>query len=321
MKIRNLVTDSIVIVLGICAVLSGTVSAATQGFDDPVIGEKGYHLGAYGDGAFWVTDGATNSMFIVSDEGVVVVDAPLSYAKYLPTAIAEVTDKSVTHFIYSHYHKDHTGGANLFGEDVTYIGHTLTKQELLRVQDANRPVPSVVFDDTYTLVVGNQRIELAYHGLNHTPGNISIYLPKQKVLMLVDIVYPAVVPFADMGIAAHVPGYYSVIEDVLEYEFETFQGGHLGRPGTRAEFKVAREYVLDVRTSARTVLGVVQPPIPFGLMKNPIENPYHPFAAYLDAASAACTEIVAQKWNGRLKGISSFTQRHCWTSILELIVD
>lgn len=321
MTFRHIIVSCLGIAIGIFTVLAGPVSAAEQDFDDPIIGEKGYYVGTYGDDAYWVSDGASNSMFIVYEEGVVVVDAPSSYANHLPAAIAEVTDKPVTHFIYSHYHKDHTGGAGMFGRDVTYIGHTLTKEELLRVRDPNRPVPSVVFDDTYTLTVGDQRVELAYHGLNHTPGNISIFLPKQKVLMLVDIVYPAVVPFADLGIAAHVPGYYKIIEAVLEYEFDSFQGGHLGRPGTREEFNVAREYVLDLRASAHAALGIIQPPVSVDPLKNPIENPYHPFAAYLDAASAACAEIVTQKWGDRLKGTASFTQRHCWTSILESIVD
>jgi glyoxylase-like metal-dependent hydrolase (beta-lactamase superfamily II) len=295
--------------------------AEAQTFENPTIGEKGYHVGTYGDGAYWVTEGGTNSMFVVSDEGVIVVDAPPSFAQKLPAAIAEVTDKPVTHFIYSHYHKDHTGGAGVFGGDVTYIGHSLTAKELQRVGDPNRPVPSVTFDDKYSLKVGNQEIELAYGGLNHTPGNTLIYLPSQQVLMLVDIIYPAVVPFARLGIAAHVPGYYDVIETALEYDFKFFQGGHLARPGTREEFELSRQYVLDLRNSAYAALAITTPPVQFFLPNNPIKDPYHAFAAFFDAASAACTEIVNQKWAGRLKGIGSFTQSHCWTAILEANVD
>jgi hypothetical protein len=41
--------------------------------------------------------------------------------------------------------------------------------------------------DRLTLEVG-ERIELAWHGANHSPDNIIIHLPDHDTLMLVDIV-------------------------------------------------------------------------------------------------------------------------------------
>jgi len=305
----------------LAALFAWQVNAAEGTFEPPVIGAEGYHVGSYGDGAYWVSDGVTNSMFVVTKDGVVVVDAPPSYGAKLPAAIAKITDKPVTHFIYSHYHKDHTGAAGVFGDDVTYIGHAQTAAELQRVGDESRPVPSVTFDEEHALKVGNQRIELAYSGLNHTPGNIIIYLPRQQILMLVDTIYPAVVPFASLGIAAHVPGYYGVIEKAMEYDFKVFQGGLLGRPGTRAEFEVSREYVLDLRNSVYAALKVTQPPLAFAQQNNPITDPYYALDAYLEAAAGACAEIVEQRWAGRLAGTRSFTRSHCWTAVLETITD
>jgi len=166
---------------------SGFAFAAGQTIENPVIGEKGYHVGSYGNGAYWITNGLYNSMFIVSDEGVIVVDAPPSYADKIPAAIKEVTDLPVKYFVYSHHHNDHTGGSAVFGNEVIRVGHELTAQELRRKADPTRPVPTVTFSDTYTLELGNQRVELAYPGLQHSPGNIFVYLPTQKVLMMVDV--------------------------------------------------------------------------------------------------------------------------------------
>jgi glyoxylase-like metal-dependent hydrolase (beta-lactamase superfamily II) len=45
-------------------------------------------------------------MFLVTDEGVVAVDAPPSTGQNYLKAIAEVTDKPITHVIYSHAHLD-----------------------------------------------------------------------------------------------------------------------------------------------------------------------------------------------------------------------
>ena len=204
-----------------------SVNAAEQSIEEPVIGEKGYYVGSYGGGAYWVTDGLYNSMFVVSEEGIIVIDAPGPYADKLPDAIREVTDKPVKYFIYSHHHQDHTGGSGVFGDDVIRVGHELTAQELRRKNDPNRPVPTITFSDTYTVELGNQRIELSYPGLQHSPGNSFVYLPKQKVLMLVDVLYPGWVPFKDFAVAASVPGYFHVFDQAKEYDFDYFQGGHV----------------------------------------------------------------------------------------------
>ena len=42
----------------------------------------------------------------------------------------------------------------------------------------------MTFEDCYTLTVGGQTLELAFHGPNHTPDNIFIWAPGQQTLML-----------------------------------------------------------------------------------------------------------------------------------------
>src|SRR5215217_5328107 len=54
---------------------------------------KGYRLQDLGGGLYMVTDNAYQSMFLVYDRGVVVVDAPQTLAAHIPQAIAEVTDR------------------------------------------------------------------------------------------------------------------------------------------------------------------------------------------------------------------------------------
>jgi len=58
-----------------------------------------------------VTDDAYNIMSLVTDKGVVAVDAPPSLGQKYLKAIAEVTSKPVNYLIYSHAHIDHIGAA------------------------------------------------------------------------------------------------------------------------------------------------------------------------------------------------------------------
>jgi glyoxylase-like metal-dependent hydrolase (beta-lactamase superfamily II) len=70
-----------------------------------------------------------------------------------------VTDKPVTHLIYSHSHKDPIGGAGKVvasvgaGGNVVIIAHEETKKLLAVVKDSERPLPTVTFSDRYTLKV------------------------------------------------------------------------------------------------------------------------------------------------------------------------
>jgi glyoxylase-like metal-dependent hydrolase (beta-lactamase superfamily II) len=76
---------------------------------------KGYRLQDLGHGLYMITDNIYQSMFLVYDRGVVVIDTPTDYATKIPQAIAEVTTKPITHVIYSHSHIDHIGGTKSLG--------------------------------------------------------------------------------------------------------------------------------------------------------------------------------------------------------------
>src|SRR6478735_1626259 len=81
----------------------------------PVDPAKGYRIQVLGSSLYMVTDNAYQSMFMVYETGVVVVDVPTPYASHIRQAIAEVTDKPITHLVYSHSHIDHIGGARGLG--------------------------------------------------------------------------------------------------------------------------------------------------------------------------------------------------------------
>lgn len=84
------------------------------------------------------------------------------------------------------------------------------------------PLPDVTFENEYTLSHGNQTPQLSYKGPNHQPGTIFIYAPSQKVLMLVDVVFPRWAPFAYLGEAEDVPGFVRAHDEILQYSFKMY---------------------------------------------------------------------------------------------------
>jgi glyoxylase-like metal-dependent hydrolase (beta-lactamase superfamily II) len=201
-----------------------------------------------------VTDGLYQMIFLVTAEGVVAVDAPPTIGNNILRAISTVTKSKVTHAIYSHHHADHAGAMVLY-EGARFFAQTQVKGLLKQTRDPNRPLPDVVFDDQLTVRAGEDRIELAYHGPNHSPGNIFAYLPAQRVLMLVDVVFPGWVPFAYLAESQNVPGWLEAPAQALEYPFHTFVGGHLTRLGTRADVAVQQEYVADLKAAAASAIS------------------------------------------------------------------
>jgi glyoxylase-like metal-dependent hydrolase (beta-lactamase superfamily II) len=281
--------------------------------------DKGYLVREIAGGLYWVADGVYQAMFLVTGRGVIAVDAPPNLGKKYLQAIADVTSEPVTHVVYSHAHRDHIGAANLFPKSATYIAHRATAEILARAKDPARPVPTVTFANSYTLRVGNQTLMLDYKGANHEPGNIFIYAPRQKVLMLVDVIFPGWVPFAQLALSTDIPGFMEAHQQVLRYDFTTFIGGHVTRLGTRQDVEIALEYVNSVRFNARRALQTVDF---MGVAKETgFEDPFRLFDRYLDAVAKACADPIIPKWRDRLGGVEAFTQGHCWVMQNSLRID
>src|ERR1700680_5225834 len=114
-KMPKLMTKLIYLLM-FSAVLSGPIAAQTspeslEGYVpvldsvkanfwkiDPAIG---YAVKSFGGGVYVISDNGWQSAFLVTDEGVIVFDAPASFGKSIPSAIAKVTDKPIKMLIYS----------------------------------------------------------------------------------------------------------------------------------------------------------------------------------------------------------------------------
>ncbi|PCI28154.1 MAG: MBL fold metallo-hydrolase [SAR324 cluster bacterium] len=294
----------------------------------PTPSKKGYHVEEIGSGLYWVTEGVYQVMFLTTGEGVIVVDAPPNIGKNILAAIKETTDEPITHVIYSHAHADHLAAASMYPKDAIYIAHEATATRLSQdtpfpygqfVGGGPVPPPTVTFDDTYTLVVGNQILELAYNGPAHIPGNLFIYAPKQKVLMVIDVIFPGWTPFKWLAVAETVPAFVAAHDWILSYEFETLISGHVGRLGTRKDVEVQKEYILDIQTNAAKAMQIVD----FNAIAKKVgySNIWLLFDTYLNAVDRKCAEMTEKKWIGKLAAVDVFTLSHCEKMVESLRID
>ena len=293
------------------------VPASAQGpAIDPA---KGYRLQDLGSGLYMITDNVYQSMFLVYDSGVVVVDTPPNYSAHIPQAIAEVSDKPITHVIYSHSHIDHIGGTKGLGGNPVIVAQEETLRLLKRAADPNRPLPTVTFGDKYTLRVGNQLLELSYHGDGHEPGNIFIYAPAQRVLMVVDLVFPGWMPWRRFAVAHDVPGHFEQVEEIRKLDWDTLVSGHVTRTGTHADVDLQAEFNRDIKQAAAAALAATKPSV--GL--NPLDaaNPWAGYDNYIDRVAAQCVNTVTPKWSRKLAAFDVYIWDQCYAMEQSLRID
>ena len=308
-----------------CAVAPG--ADAYGPMPDP---DTGVHVGEISDGIYWVTEGVYQAMFVVTDDGVIVVDAPPSIPN-IPAAIASVTDQPITHVVYSHSHADHIAGAGAYPEEATYIAHAETAHQLESALAANPmwgafvgggavPLPTETFDDTYTLALGGRTLELSTPSvIAHEPGNIFIHAPEQSVLMVIDLIFPGWSPFKDLAQAEDVVGYLAVHEEILAFDADTIVTGHMGRLGTNEDVAINAEYMTSIQQGALNALqSVALEPI---AAETGFANPWLLFDTYFDELIAACEAEVVPQWTDRLAGADVFTADHCYKIIESLRID
>ena len=275
----------------------------------PALNEQGYYVGQVERNLYWVTDGTYIAAFLTTRDGVVLFDAPPTIGHNIQRAIDEIANANgvsnkVTYLVHSHHHADHAGASSLFGKDVVRIGHEETRRLLLRDDDPARPAPTETFADRRTLDIGGDRIELAWHGPNHTPDNSFIHLPDHDTLIMIDIVNAGWVPVYNVNLSEDIRGYVAAPATALTYPWKTLISGHLGRLGTRDDVILHQQYMADLDASIRTALTTVDPTPYFAKYG---QNSWAAVKGYLDACADEAAKPVIEKYTGVLGAADVFT--------------
>lgn len=149
-----------------------------------------------------------NLSLIITGEGVVVFNGGGSYllANRLHLAIQQLTDQPVI-LVVDENGQGHSFLGNSYWRDlgVKLIAHRRAveamrrhgEQILKRMQSLNEEkaagtyvaIPDLEFDVFYGINIGGTRIELRFFGEAHSPGDISLWLPAEKLLITGDIAF------------------------------------------------------------------------------------------------------------------------------------
>ena len=197
-----------------------------------------------------------NTMFIVTDEGVIAAD-PIGLAnprspQMYKAAIAAVTDRPVKYLIYSHDHADHVTGGAVFMDTVeAVISHRLAAPKIAARNNQITPVPTYVVESQASFTSGGKTIDLTYTGRNHSDNSLVIYYGARRLLFAVDFIPVRSLPFRTLDDSYLNEWIASLkwIEDNLV--FDTLIPGH-GRTGTKETVREVRQYFVDLTDAIRS---------------------------------------------------------------------
>jgi glyoxylase-like metal-dependent hydrolase (beta-lactamase superfamily II) len=263
----------------------------------------GYRIQRAGSTGYVVMAGFVQATFVVTQTGVVVIDAPPALAEKLPAAIKSVTDKPVTHVILSHDHFDHIGAVTTAFKGAKLIAHRSTADLLKVYPDPSRPVPKTIFaGNRQKMSIGGVRFELIYPGPNHEAGNIIVYVPQDKLVVMTDLVMPGWAPYRGWGNADHIPGLLKAHDAILALDFDTYVGGHVYRTGTREDIKDSRAFWVDTWNWTKEEMGRT----PFDVEVE-AGNAWAAQKVWFDRVATKVTARLVEKWGKRLGGVDTFT--------------
>ena len=175
----------------------------------------------------------TVSMFVVTDNGVLVADGQGSPAetRRLIETIGTVTDHPITHVVICSDHGDHTAGNAEFPSTARFYAHPTSHAVLQRAaNNPDRPttappvvVPTDLVETTENLHLGNREIRLLFLGRAHTGGDLVVHLPTEKILFMSEAYLNRVFPAMR---SAYPSEWVAMIEAAQVLDVDTYVPGH-----------------------------------------------------------------------------------------------
>jgi glyoxylase-like metal-dependent hydrolase (beta-lactamase superfamily II) len=274
----------------------------------------GYAVKNVGGGVYVISDNGWQSAFLVTDEGVIVFDAPASFGKGIPSAIAKVTDKPIKMLVYSHVHKDHIGGSMAFKDikGLQIVALESVSAFLKEMNDPDRLLPNVTFKSAKTIKLGGKTVELTRRMYHSPEGDLFIYIPEAKFLMAVDSVTSGYAPFQGFDLTTDFHEYLKMFDEILAYKFDTFVGGHLTDIGTKEDVEITKEYTNDVYNTVKRIHnGLDQGAVVAQAAKTVgPDNEFLLFKQVLDRVANDSVKEIEPRWINRLAGVDVWLPSH-----------
>lgn len=204
-----------------------------------------------------ITGNGGNVAMLVTDEGVVLVDAKFEqdYEAIL-AQVKTVTDKPVKYVINTHHHQDHSGGNTRFIEIAEIISHKNARANATSQKQGPGPglkPARIVFTDETSVFLGGKEVRARYFGRGHTNGDIFVYFPAQRVLHTGDVM-AGLTPLIDYSGGGSIVEWSKTVDAAMgALDFDKVIPGH-GTVTNRAGLQTYRDNVVKMRADMTALI-------------------------------------------------------------------
>lgn len=256
-----------VILAGLAAGAALTAAAPLQAQDDMADVEIG--VTDLGNGLYMLTGRGGNMGLSVGEDATFLIDdqfAPLT--PKIKAAISGLTEDAVKFVFNTHWHFDHVGGNENFGETgAVIVAHDNVRERMSEdqfLEAFNREVPAsppealpvVTFNDRVTLHLNGETIRAFHTPHAHTDGDSVIYFDGANVFHMGDTFFHKMYPFIDGSSGGTVDGVIEAANAVLALadEDSVIIPGH-GPIATRDDLRAYRDMLATVRDSMKAMIA------------------------------------------------------------------
>lgn len=286
---------SLLALFAFAAFLSGASNVSAQ-LQQPDFSKVQIQSTEVAEGIYMLTGQGGNIGVCIGEDGVFLVDNQFAaLTDKIIAAVAELTDQPIKFLINTHWHADHTGGNENFGN----LGVTLIAHDNVYVRMSNEQVgpisgrvsppapaaalPVITFKDRITFHMNGYTIEGRRIGPAHTDTDALIHFKEADVYHMGDTYFSEAYPFFDLNSGGNFEGMIKVAEDLLTASDEdtVVIPGH-GSLADRANIEAYHAMITALRDR-------VQDGIDKGMNVN-------------DMVQAKITEDMDEAWGGSFRG-------------------
>jgi len=223
---------------------------------------------------FFYEFAGSNAVFMVTDEGVLVIDTRTHPrpGQALLEMIRKVTDKPIKWVINSHFHGDHHfGNAPFKAAGATFVAQSETARLMQHVQakemarridgfknqglDPNEVklvLPDVTFDTNMTIKLGGREARLMYFGPGQQAGDTFITFPHARALFTPGAFGKRSMP--NMAFTPSVENWVKLLEQVAAMDVDRILPAH-GDVATRADVKELAAMLADEHATVKDAVA------------------------------------------------------------------
>ena len=182
------------------------------------------------------------NVFVITDNSVIVTDPiDADATDWLLSEIRKITDKPISHLIYSHSHGDHASGGLAFGEVPNVIMQENAPDDVDGVEATIRFERSMQFSQ------GGKTIELTYLGPGHGTDMLALVIRPENIAFVVDVASSRRLFYRDFP-NANIDDWINQVRTVQALDFDILVGGH-GAVGVKADIDDALAYLQELRAA------------------------------------------------------------------------